>query len=532
MAVALCGLSALIIACSLLGLNSIQKRGRSISGKSLPGVIHTSTMNYLPMINMVRLYRLLDLTDVNERKAIEEATLEDTKKFRAADKIYQATLSTPQEREQYERLGQIHEKYLGLRAKYLSLVGTDREAARKILTIEMVAALNEFSAATLSILDQNGKDGEASGLELVSVVQHTSIILIVVGTVSVFLGIVLAYYIVSNTNRALKKVAVSLDEAAGHVGSAAGQVSEASRMLAEGASAQAASLEETSASIEEIDGQTKRNAESADNARSLSEDARRSTEQGSQQMDEMVVAMAEIRASSDNIAKIIKAIDEISFQTNILALNAAVEAARAGEAGAGFAVVADEVRNLAQRAAQAARETAAKIDDSIAKSSHGVEISGRVSSGLKEITEKTRKVNTLMVEIAHASKEQQQGLGQVNTAVGHMDKVTQSNAGHAEETASAAVELKGQATTMLDNVKELMALVGGSTATATRNRPSEITLPPPHDKIQISAAHRMPPAGATTAKPPRTTGSIRKKLKPEIVTAVSSSDHNDFFRSM
>ena len=172
-------------------------------------------------------------------------------------------------------------------------------------------------------------------------------------------------------------------------------------------------------------------------------------------------AMAAIKASADGIAKIIKTIDEIAFQTNILALNAAVEAARAGEAGAGFAVVAEEVRALAQRSATAARETAEKIEDSIAKSEHGVQISGKVATSLQEIVEKARKVDALVAEIAQASQEQSQGIGQVLTAVTQMDKVTQSNAASAEESASAAEELNAQAMSMDDAVASLQQLVGG-----------------------------------------------------------------------
>jgi len=182
-------------------------------------------------------------------------------------------------------------------------------------------------------------------------------------------------------------------------------------------------------------------------------------------MREMSEAMGAIKTSSDNIAKIIKTIDEIAFQTNILALNAAVEAARAGEAGMGFAVVADEVRNLAQRSAKAAKETAEKIEDSIRKSEHGVEISARVGDSLQEILAKARQVDDLVAEIAIASKEQSQGITQVNTAVAQMDKVTQSNAANAEETASASEQLNAQAAGLKEAITELNALMRG---TATR----------------------------------------------------------------
>jgi methyl-accepting chemotaxis protein len=461
MAGILCLLNVFITAWSISGMRQIELQGRSVSEKSLPGVIQTSTMNYLPMINMVRLYGLLDSTSVAEKKAIGDATLEDTKKFLAADKIYNATIRTPAERAEYEKLGQIHQRYLDLRIKYLALVDTDHAQAKKILTVDMRAALVDFSTQTLSIMDQNARDGEASGQQLVATVQHTSFLLIVVGAVGVLLGTSLAYFIIRSTNRMLRNVAGELNAAAHQVGAAAGQVSAASQSLAEGASEQAASLEETSSSIVEIDSQTKRNAENAENARTLSDDTRRSTEQGTQQMKEMVAAMADIKASSDNIAKIIKTIDEIAFQTNILALNAAVEAARAGEAGAGFAVVADEVRSLAQRAAQASRETADKIDDSINKSARGSELSERVADGLGQIAGKARRMNELVSEIASSSKEQSQALMQVSTAMSQMDKVTQANAGSAEETASASEEMKAQSETMLSNVNELMRMVGG-----------------------------------------------------------------------
>ncbi len=141
---------------------------------------------------------------------------------------------------------------------------------------------------------------------------------------------------------------------------------------------------------------TKRNAEGALQAKKLSNETRTAADTGATEMTEMKQAVDAIKLSSDSIAKIIKTIDEIAFQTNILALNAAVEAARAGEAGMGFAVVAEEVRNLAQRSAQSARETAAKIEDSVKKSDHGVRISEKVVKSLGEIIGKARRVDELV----------------------------------------------------------------------------------------------------------------------------------------
>ena len=179
------------------------------------------------------------------------------------------------------------------------------------------------------------------------------------------------FWMVRQINVGLQLLAGRMARSAEKVATAAGQVSGSSRSLAQGASEQAASLEETSASTEEIASITRKNADHALQVAGLMQQSEQGAVEVNQTLDRMVEKMKEIDGSSNKIARIIKVIDEIAFQTNILALNAAVEAARAGEAGLGFAVVADEVRNLAQRCAQAARDTALLIEDSIANSRDG-----------------------------------------------------------------------------------------------------------------------------------------------------------------
>jgi methyl-accepting chemotaxis protein len=248
------------------------------------------------------------------------------------------------------------------------------------------------------------------------------------------------------------------------------EINRASLTLAESSTHQAASLEETSATLEEISSMTKRNAEHADTAQGLAGETRRAADTGSQDMVEMVKAMNDIKVASDNIAVIIKTIDEIAFQTNILALNAAVEAARAGEAGAGFAVVADEVRALAQRSAHAAKETAAKIEDSIRKSEHGVAVSSRVSEGLSSIVKRAREMDDLVKEIASGSKEQAEGISQVNIAISQLDKVTQQNAATSEEVSSASTELKSSSDELDAAVTQLINVVGDTAHTLEKLR--------------------------------------------------------------
>ncbi|MEY4916134.1 MAG: hypothetical protein RL616_47 [Verrucomicrobiota bacterium] len=241
---------------------------------------------------------------------------------------------------------------------------------------------------------------------------------------------------------------------------AAGSITTTSQSLAEGAGRQAASIEETSASLEELTSMTKRNTENAQRANELAKQTRSAADLGAHDINLMSAAMGDIKTSSDDIAKIIKTIDEIAFQTNILALNAAVEAARAGEAGMGFAVVADEVRNLAQRSAQAAKETAAKIEGAIANTARGVQISATVTQALVEIVDKARQLDDLAAEVATASREQTQGISQINAAVGQMDQVTQNSAASAEESAAAAEQLNAQAIMMKHTVGTLVELVG------------------------------------------------------------------------
>lgn len=307
-------------------------------------------------------------------------------------------------------------------------------------------------------------------------------------------------WVIRSIARPLNRVIGELTANADQTTAAAGQVSASSQSLANGANEQASSLEETSASLEEMASMTKRNAESAQAAKELSAQTRTSADTGAAHMEEMRRAMDAIKASSNDVGKIIKTIDEIAFQTNILALNAAVEAARAGEAGMGFAVVAEEVRNLARRSAKSAGETAEKIEDAIRKSEHGVTISGSVAQSLSDIVEKARKVDALVAEIAQASTEQSQGIGQLNSAVSQMDKITQSNASNAEETAAAAEELTAQASSMRSTVTSLENVVRGERdrlAEAAGNRPMVIPSPAKQKTARQSQATR---ALASTAR--------------------------------
>jgi methyl-accepting chemotaxis protein len=274
-------------------------------------------------------------------------------------------------------------------------------------------------------------------------------------------GSLLAFFIIRGINNALGGVVTTLRQGAEQITSASSQVASAAESLSHGATEQAASLQETSASMEEMAWMTRKNAENATAAATLVASVSQQVTDSNTALTQMVGSMAAIKDSSNKVAKIIKTIDEIAFQTNILALNAAVEAARAGEAGMGFAVVADEVRNLAQRSARAAKDTAGLIEESIARSHEGAKTVEQVATAIGSITGSVASVKGIVEEVREASQQQTQGIDQVAQAIAHMEKVTQNTAATAEESAAASEELNAQAESSIEVVQELERLVGG-----------------------------------------------------------------------
>ncbi len=413
----------------------------------------------------------------------------------------------------------IAERLTGIRDALSTVVAAKQEQGRVIN--EQIVDLGKAITEAGTAMDASRTKVEAGGRSFEKMVADNQRV-IRISTLALAIctgvGLLIAGLYSRQLSRLLNQLVARLSACAQEVVSAAGQIANSSQKLAEGNSEAAASLEETSASLEEMTSMVKRNAEAAGKAKAIASETRAAADTGTADMAEMKTAMDEIKTSSADIAKIIKTIDEIAFQTNILALNAAVEAARAGEAGMGFAVVADEVRNLAQRSALSAKETADKIETAIGKSERGVQISAKVAANFNQITSKARAVDQYVGEIATASQEQAQGVSQVNTALTQMDKVTQNNAASAEESASAAEELNGQAETMKDAVGELRQLVG--TAGATRPSAARpVTRPVTHGQRHppsIGNGFRKPASEIPMPSPRNTT------------PAVASGDFKDF----
>ncbi len=298
----------------------------------------------------------------------------------------------------------------------------------------------------------------------------TIVELLAINLLTLIVTLVLGFWLIRSITVSLNNAIRNLTESTQQIVSASNQLASSSQQLSEGSAEQASAIEEAASTLEESTSMLQQNSANTRQAALLSEGAKTAADKGNIEMGEMLVSINEIKKSSDQVAKIIKVIDDIAFQTNILALNAAVEAARAGEAGLGFAVVAEEVRNLAQRSAQAAKDTSAIIEANIELSVKGVAVTEKVGEALKEITQQAKKVSELMDEIAATSQEQSQGIGQVSKAIMQMESVTQQNAANAEENASASEELSAQAQNFGQIVKELLKLVGEKAADGNMER--------------------------------------------------------------
>jgi methyl-accepting chemotaxis protein len=481
-------------------LRQIKKETNFMNTDTLPGSTTISKIKAGSSEIQLRILRILIAKTPEERKTLldEVAGMQEETVKSIAE--YEKTITRAEDRELFTQLQAKRDVYIQVRKQLFDLVNAGKmDEAVTFNNNAVRQAYSNYSLMTDKMLEVDNHDAVTSSTTVERITNRANLVIASISGLVIVLGIGFAWLIVSGVSKVLSNVAESLNDGASQVASAASQVASASQTLADGSSRQAASLEETSSSLEEMSSMTKRNADNAQNAEDLAKQARAAADKGAEDMKAMGLAMEAIKASSDDIAKIIKTIDEIAFQTNILALNAAVEAARAGEAGMGFAVVADEVRSLAQRSALAAKETAGKIEGAIVKTGQGMEISTKVAQGLNEIVTKVREVDKLVAEVASASREQTQGIMQINTAITDMDKVTQSNAANAEESASAAEELNAQSATMKGSVEELLRLVGGvressakaltPSAVAAKSEPVTFVQGPSMEASPTSANH-------------------------------------------
>ncbi len=453
-------------------ISHIQKLSGKVVNDCLPGTALSGGFDGWARQEFSLLQMLLLTEDPAAGRKLEEELGKYITRFDTDFKKYQGTITTAEDRTLFDKTRAAYEKWAALRERAFQLVKGGKRTEAKQTLASLYDVSSQLTELTGSMMDWNANNGAAVGKSIETTLAGSRAGVATGLSLACASALLIAWSIRRSVSRLLFNIAGTLNMGADQVAAASAQVAAASQTLADGASSQAASLEETSAALEEIASMIRRNSDASDQAKQIASETRTAADVGAMDMEQMKQSMADIKDSSDNVAKIVKTIDEIAFQTNILALNAAVEAARAGEAGAGFAIVADEVRSLAQRSALAARETSEKISDAISKSVLGVEVSTKVAASFGQITSKARQLDELVTQIAVASKEQSEGISQINLAVIQIDKVTQSSAATSEESAAASEELNAQAVGQKQSVAELISLVGGKpAASAHRNKP-------------------------------------------------------------
>ncbi|MFN7939568.1 MAG: methyl-accepting chemotaxis protein [Bryobacteraceae bacterium] len=460
---ALISASAILGVVAVYSLNQLDSKTQLIITDPLPGVEAIARLDSAFLEMRGNLWRHVAAPTNQDKDAMERRNQELNTEYQAALNAYEKTILLPQDRELFNKIAPSWKQYTDAMAKVtaLSREGKPVEAHKTYVT-EGTAALNALKASMKATRDFKMSNGDALATDSRTAYARALWILCMALAAAAVGGILFSWASIRSTNHVLRAIVSELSEGAVQVAGAAAQVNASSQSLAQGSSEQASSLTETSASSEEINAMARKNSDNSATAATLMTQSQQKFARANTSLDHSVVAMTEINTQSDKISKIIRTIDEIAFQTNILALNAAVEAARAGEAGMGFAVVADEVRNLAQRCAQAAKDTATLIEESIVKSNDGKTKVDQVATAIREITCETEKVKTLVDEVNLGSQEQARGIDQIGKAIMQMEQVTQQTAARAEESAAAAEQLNAQSDALKEIVGRLTLLVGNA----------------------------------------------------------------------
>jgi methyl-accepting chemotaxis protein len=334
----------------------------------------------------------------------------------------------------------------------------DFSAAHDVITARMLPVLESVDRSTALLWDEERTFFAHSNSQAQVTAERSQWVavgLVVLGGIIVT-GILLGVW---HTSSRLRQLAADLGQQAHLVAGAAERVSNSSNSVAEGASEQANSLEEVSVSSSDINVTAQKNAENAKTSAQVSTEVGRDLTDANRRLEQLMAAMRDIQSASGKVSNIMKVIDEIAFQTNILALNAAVEAARAGESGLGFAVVAGEVRTLAQRSAQAAQETAALIEESMAASENGMARLGRVTEAFRGLSRSAETVTKLAGDVQTGSLDQVHRVEGIAERIAHMHQVTQRATTGALESAQAGEELKSQAQDLRAIVSRLAGIV-------------------------------------------------------------------------
>ncbi len=468
-------------------LSSVHERTMDLAESWLPSVVVLGEVNNLTSDIQRFTLRHILATDSSVKRGLEQEIQKALEGFRKAEQDYAPLISSTEEKARWDDFKRQWGEYQAVQAKVLSTSQSgNTQAATELVNGQLTAHFGKLSEDLDNLITLNVKGGKAAATQSEQTYETArwavwgSVALVVAVGMAIALTLsammskpmeetVAVLKLVANGDltqqaqthrkdeigdiqRALSQMVRSLADTVNQVRSGAESVATASSQIAQGntdlsarTETQASSLQETAAAVEEMAGTVRTNADNARQANQLASAASEVAARGGEVVGQVVDTMNDIQSSSQKISDIIGVIDGIAFQTNILALNAAVEAARAGEQGRGFAVVAGEVRSLAQRSANAAREIKTLINDSVEKVNAGSNLVSTAGTTMQDVVHQVRKVTDLVGEIAHASAEQSQGIGQINQAVAQLDQSTQQNAALVEESMAAAESLRSQA---------------------------------------------------------------------------------------
>jgi methyl-accepting chemotaxis protein/methyl-accepting chemotaxis protein-1 (serine sensor receptor) len=457
----LVALSIAMTVVSALSLRAIGAYVHSLATDTIPGIVYATAID-ADVANLRADYLShISSSDQAKMHQLEQAIAAHQAKLASDMKAYEDAITSPEDRANFENLKPDIAAVAPIWQKILPISRdrTRNAEAYGIYQTELMPHTQRLTQELAALVDWNQKVSDRTVDATTHTVGSSQMFSYGMGLLSLLAGIGISWFMIAALNKQLTETVSELSQGSEQIAAAASQVSSSSQSLAQGSSEQAASLEETSSAAEQINSMATRNSESTSSMTRLVDQSQADFVETDRNLQEMVAAMDEINDSSAKISKIIKVIDEIAFQTNILALNAAVEAARAGDAGMGFAVVADEVRNLAQRSAQAAKDTASLIDESIGRSAGGKAKVALMVATVHKITSEFHKIKHLVDQVGTGSKEQADGIGQVRHALFEMEKVTQGTAANAEESAAAAQQLSAQSSALKDIVVRLNSMV-------------------------------------------------------------------------